>query len=558
MTVVLQAEHTSYAGVAALVHELGEHLADEGILRVRAEGGEYKFIRFEKSPIPGLFRGQSDAFQQIVEQFWDAEGQPVTIRRKNYVARREIQGAAVTLAGGPTSRHFFVDNPGNLRSPARVVVTPPPTAKALEIRGGAKSKGNLSELAIRYGFEVENAILYGGATGDTSVVADATASGGNKARTSFTNVPTMARRWRVIIRPSDRTAIQGFFRLFVVGWADPGALYFVQGRFGEADVDPVEIPGQLVPLNTAQIVAGNGQWSPIDLGLVEVHETDSVLVLEGWASRHLDYAAGNLDWDHGFLVPADESFFTVSVPGFRTGEPGKERWLGKELTVPTSGGTFTAGTVAPSGDRIILDAQNEAAAPRPVGTTAAPSGLPLVVGRHTMRFLVTAQNNQATVLKIGEVRIRDVTAGVDVAKKDVKSKAQQTTTMVVAIQFEAVAGHLYQPQAIYTKATDARHKIALFEINDSVIRTVAGQQMIADAISDPREAVVRNVDGDRVSQLHAEGFLTLAPGPNLIVGMGGEVSNPGWEDVTTEPLSRWVKGLGYSWRVDVEPHDLTL
>ncbi|MGH2555488.1 MAG: phage head spike fiber domain-containing protein, partial [Actinomycetota bacterium] len=143
-------------------------------------------------------------------------------------------------------------------------------------------------------------------SGDTSSVADAAASGGNVAETSYASNPTiMAKRAR-LSRTSKLAALRGTFDVYVRAKVVAASKHTVQLRWTPSLADPVAFSEAEVTLDKTGLTLF--QYELVPLGTVHMpHNLSNQVGLAGialelWSRR--DSGSGALRWDFIAFVPA--------------------------------------------------------------------------------------------------------------------------------------------------------------------------------------------------------------------------------------------------------------
>jgi hypothetical protein len=357
----------------------------------------------------------------------DATSYTVDLRRVQMEKASAVSqfrvGAEVVGVGynAPGWKAMFVYNPGDANALCRISVVPQSGFNPVAFLVARRSEGldvNLTEAlnamtsaesSNRTKQAINGVTLYGGTSGDTSSQADANATSGNGARTNFTNITSLVRRWRWVSTPTDPETLHGRWNVYCAIRPEVGSgtdtRYRVQLKWQAANRDPVINEEKQVPLDATD--ATTSVYAPIFMGTVDFNADagDTSLTLEGWCSQ--DAGAGFIWWDVVYLIPADEQATLVQVPGFRVGGQGKETWLGSELTSAAATNTpaGVVGGAAVSGTKVTLDAVNEGAGSPP--STLTTGGTVWAAGRHIASATVDLRVPAGTAATgIGRLRIR--------------------------------------------------------------------------------------------------------------------------------------------------------
>jgi hypothetical protein len=339
-------------------------------------------------------------------------------------------------------------------------------------------------------------------TNDTASVADSDASGGNAAECSYTTDPTvMAKRVRLT-----RTTLLDSLR----GYSDPilrlkpsaASKHEVQLRWSPSLADPAIESAPAFELDWSD--AASFAYEEWILGTTYLSEDLNHdlggLALEIW-SRRIS-GTGTLRFDCiPNIIPVDplagERVALLSVPG-----SSKEFWRGKELVAPTNPAGLTAGTV--KGNRIRLNAANEAAGTPPVG------GLGWPAGRHRVTFHI---NGNGKMDFTG--RVRNITDSATTRFRDFVDR-RPAGVREFTIQFDSVAGKAYQPQILLTGGVSATDFLDVLRIGHRFTPYLgASEQMRTDV----ENALLEKLDssGNVVARLGLEGPLPVMAPPGISI-----------------------------------------
>lgn len=312
---------------------------------------------------------------------------------------------------GP-GKAMLVYNPGDANALARLSLAPSAGALTLAYLLGRRSEGldtNLAEAinpmtsstsSYRTKAIVVDKTMYSGTSGDTSSVADSGTTTGNAAKTTFTNIAPMVRRWRWVSTPTDPESLHGLWDVYVVVKGETASLYRLRMHWQAANRDPVTEVEPEVQYDCTDTTTAI--YTPLFLGRVAFNAQagDTALTIEGWAAR--DSGSGALWWDSVLLVPADEQQCVLQVPGFRAGEQSRETWLGSELDLQAAGATDTNATV--SGTKAILAIPRRVVGSQP--GTSTSGGTVWAAGRHIATTRVDIRRASGSSTAIAYFRIR--------------------------------------------------------------------------------------------------------------------------------------------------------
>lgn len=552
-TLMLEAKHSSFDNLRTLFRSLTKELRRTNILEWRADGDSTSlFIDTLPSSVPSMLSGGDFDNITVLGQAHKIEF-PVVIRRQPYL-RVASSSLTLTPASGWTNevgnREVKVTNPGSVPSPCKITATfSEAGADVVQLRIGRKSgaSANLTAFASLYSFEVEGGTL----SGSTSSTADANASGGNMARTTYSATGYFLKRWKKVITPGAVNDLVGTYRVYCALKFKEGSEQTVQLRWGMNNSDPVDNVNDEVPLYGADL--SSSIYVPVYLGKVRFEDTAASLVLEGWSRLDTDPGSSTLDWDSVVLIPADEQFTTVSVPGFRGMRPGGEKWTGDQLITPTSPGTLITGSVEEN--TIQLDAQDEA------GGTKPNTGTVLPAGKHIVTGVATLKDISGNKTELAELRVRNVTDSTNVATKKLYSKKNRREVEIEkSVVFDADGSDAFQFQVVGSAALGGAVEMFVREIRHSFVRTVGnGTKMVLSSI-DPEDNGVYS-GSTRVAPLQVSGpAIELEPGDNTLVFDIGDWSGLHYQDDVDlrEPLPKSVAARQVTLTIEVEPRHAPL
>lgn len=548
-TFFLDLKESSLANFTTSLRSLARELSRGGLIEWQPDGAAAPlYCEFHPSPIPSWLRGTAFGGVLALRDF-RLLNQPVDIIREPHFRAASASLASATLTNEVGSREISVTNPGSMKSPAKFTLTVAASgADVVQFHAGRKSfltSALQSEFATNYtSFEIEGATM----GTNTASTADANASGGNVALTTYAGTGYFQKRWKKVITPTTPAAFEGQYRIRAIVKVLAGSKQTLQLRWGMRDSDPVDFTEEDVVLDATE--ASTSIFASVYLGTVNFQSDASVLVLEGWSRLDVDPGSGTLAWDTGVLIPAGEQVITCAVPGFRGQALGKEKWLGNELTTPTSPGSLTAG--AEDENTLVLNAQDEA------GGTKPNAGIVYPAGKHIFKVLATLQENSGNKTELAELRVRDVTAGSNVVTRNLYAKKNRKETFVEQeCVFEADGSSAYQVQVVMTAAAAAGRKVIINQIRHRFIRTVNNSYKIILNAFDPDQNGVYDSSGVKVSHVTVSGPLPEhEPDYAVWVFDFGDWSGLVWQDDVDirEPLAKTVYNRSVAVAIDGYAH----
>jgi hypothetical protein len=357
----------------------------------------------------------------------------------------------------------------------------------------------------------------------TAAINDPNASGAgnNVAVCTFATAPTqMAMRTRSDVS-TFLTARTGTWDIYLRCAATAAAHFTLQLRWALQGDSVTTVP---ITATHDTTLATSFDYAKVYVGTISVPDDVNLsgIRLEVWASR--DSGTGSLYMDFLDPVPADLLGGTFTAPS----NP-MDFWLGGQLVTPTSPGGLTAGTIDADGISLKLSAQNQA------------GGVPPAAGSDYSNAAVVTfladlgyQQNGSSGAKIGELRIRDVTAGTyPFPAIDLKPVAgQQYSNKIVPISFAPVAAHLYECQVVYTVVNPGGWGIWVHNIARSEQLAIQSGQVIADASIRPRRVYAADATGRHRFELTVDGSVPvmLEPGLTLFYLQEGDLRLAGYSE----------------------------
>lgn len=533
---VLRVVSATSAGAAGLLYSFFRFLSRGCVIRFRLSADlEYRYMEVYPSPDPTVVDDE-EGFSRLAEQYADA-GALITVRawRHPYflgalVGRDGTEaglGASANVTNGVGSRGVRITNPG--AKPSLLSLTFTPSAGNLGfLRYGLRSHADaavVDALAAVCSWEAE-----GGAGGVNSASAPvAGMSGGSVLEITFATDASLRKRRRYTLLPADPRALAGSFRLYaymtVAGYtAGNKPEVRVQGRYGTADVDPVAVAMEPVPLDFGDV--DTPALVPIDLGVVTVGDPDgpgaAALYVELWAERIS--GDGSLRVDSFLLLPIGETFGTLSSPGLRWGEWGAEVWTPDEIL----------GTGDLWHDVYRLNANAEE------GRTP---NLPLPAGTYIAEFRGAVREPTKARRTTGFLEIlHDGGTGTWTVQKSKRLRSRKnrrwrvwgrrTPKRIVFRVTDVTAAYSWRIRVRYDDPTLNGRRIQVARLSLSSIRAFTTAQ---PAVVDARDRVAEVRAGvDPLFPLMLEGdvVVTAPPGESLLVVDSGDVpTDPGFEDL---------------------------
>jgi hypothetical protein len=473
-----------------------------------------RYLRFEPSGYPTPFQGKDSELADLYAMFKFQQGLDVSVACQPYWEAGVQTIGPTSVPNDPAStngRALSVSILGDLPTPVEVAAkmdtgsTVERILVAHHTIKGLRDATGLSDYQGSGGTRYMQCEATGGGWTITlgtdttgQIVADASpGSGTSVAQTSYATVATMARRVRGT-RTANLNSLRGKWDVYVRVKASAAAKHVGQLRWGPSLADPPAYSN----LEFVHDTSLNG--TPPAFGWVEkyagpIYLPDEValagLTLEGHSRR--ESGTGNLDWDHFTLFSRDGQG-TIVVPAGSS-----STMLGKNLTTPpfkqTSDPTWVAGAVA--GDRMRLNAVNEAAGMGPNAGTDLPDG------RNRFTFAARLVAGAVMTAKVRVVNVTDNTETV--------SQAITAAKTTYVLSFDAVAGKLYQGEVVITAYTSGYLDVT--SINQDFIPSLALNEQ---ARSDPERNAVDRLDtsGNVTGYLENEGELPLIlqPGTNIV------------------------------------------
>jgi hypothetical protein len=239
-----------------------------------------------------------------------------------------------------------------------------------------------------------------------------------------------------------------------------------------------------------------------------------------------DSGTGNLRMDYLGFMPTDAPTGRIFSPTTQLGF-----WLGRELLTPTSPAGLTAGTIVLNS--LKLTATNDA------GGTPPNAGMDLGAAHQVVVLDFGAQQVGGTGDKLGELRVRNVTDGVNTKTLDLNGIVGVSyPSQIVQLAFDSVAGKLYQLQVVLTNGTGAT--IWVHNITRLVQQQVKGDSG-QSVLSNPLDGTVNALDTNDLMAfaLDVDGVLpmTCSPGLNILPIVTGDVAINGY----SEPENRLAR-----------------
>lgn len=368
--------------------------------------------------------------------------------------------------------------------------------------------------------------------------ADAFASNGYSLSIPDAATGVRLRRWRAV-RTTNLDALRGEWMVY--GRFDPRESdieWQLQLQYGAANVDPVPYANEATVLEVERTGdtsdAGLTPYVYWPLGVMRIPETGSIgaVRVELWAGRRNDFSSGGATLRFGGLLLVPYAPRTaITVPGV-----GKVEWSGSEFRTPTlklatdPGASLFANGDFLDGGGVVLDQPNEAMGVRP------DTGQAYGTGRARLVFDVSRVDQHPRFadgpsdLYLRVVRVSPSQAVVK--QRRIKKPGRW------ALEFDAVAGETYIPQAVHRDI--ANRRLTISTITKHFLPYVAGANA-ERVVADPEAQEVTKRDSSRNVQAYLDVAgqtpFVLEPGRYVVVIVPGEVSQPG-HPADDAPLAR--------------------
>jgi hypothetical protein len=344
---------------------------------------------------------------------------------------------------------------------------------------------------------------------DTASAAEATATGGNLARTSFAGGDKPFKRRVKLTRTTKLDSLVGEWDVLIRHRPQQNAEIQLQLREGASSAEPAPNAHPVVVFDTYEdggtttISAFTEQW----LARVTFPDEDlEGILLELW-TQAIARLQGH-EPDCLFFVPADEAALLTLPPG------GADSTLGAYLTTPISSpASETAGAV--DGDSLKLAGATQS------GGVGPNAGTDYGATRQVFEFhLYTEGTIDAQCV------VRNVTDGNDAAGRSINDTAPGEYVRTVTV--DTVSGKLYQAQVRSNQA-------GTFWVKEVIRRPLdpIGASEHIYTRPDEERAVKQDSAGKFAQELEPDGSVPiwLGPGLNLVVLVVGEkppaLSDPG-------------------------------
>lgn len=297
--------------------------AEQAAAYIQALGRELdrpsNFLRWQPgTDAPVFFRTLRADFGSI---YWDKTQKRCTVTIPAepfaYGLREAISPITVTddPAAGANGNFFDITSvKGDVETPLLMRFPDAVFSQPATSVFGIRRRGTVSALPL---FRQLEALTSGT---DTATNVDATASGGNSQRCTFTAFPAMASRvYGPMSAASANVDIRGTYRVFLRAKKSTAAdVMTVQLRWGY---------GTISVTNTAVATTTlHSNWQYYDMGLIQL-PTGPDPVIDGYSGTEVPVApitlytqasrtsgAGTLDFDVLMFVPADDTLFLVGWP----------------------------------------------------------------------------------------------------------------------------------------------------------------------------------------------------------------------------------------------------
>lgn len=318
-----------------------------------------------------------------------------------------------------------------------------------------------------------------------------------------------------------------------------GSEYKAQLRSGFTTDDIVMISNDVVEMDWRDVDSQG--FTEIDLGLITVPEGAAQLVLDFWASQ--ESGDQNLATDQLILIPAQEQFCTVSVPGFRMGSWGRERFDADELD---GTGTLVRGTYR-------LNASGE------IGRTFPTAGFAYPAGIHTFIADVSLRNDPGASIEVAKMEVYETTTAQVVKSLTLRTKKNQLWThherkLNWSVSAgDVIAGKKYVLRVRQTSTASGR-RTQIHDFTHKFLQTVtSSNSIIIDSLN--RRAYVETSTA-AAFPLVMEGEWPMAPpgGSRWVFQIIDAPTDPGYMDLDErEVVGKSVLARAASVQIDTSP-----
>lgn len=534
MTFRLLAKNSSYDALLARLLILDQVLQEGGTIVWKPNGASVtKYIDFYPSPLAQFFRGQNVSMQKLTNLLMDPDGLEVHIMRFPLLrGAPSVIADAVNVSNGTLDGHIRITNPGNAESPVKLTIEPTSaSAEFVQVRAGRRSGSvaNLDEFETLYQFDPTE---------------------------DLTTLPKQWRRvWKEVISPSDETGLVGNFRVLAQIKLLDTALYRFQLKWGNISTSPMGAVNELVELDNTDYAAWNSP-ADVDFGKVRFDDSGNSLTLEMWAIGP-DNDSPQVNFNTVTLMPADELYTNLTVPGFRSGRFGREEIYGTMWD--TNANANYAHLMNDDTVRLYkVDGYAE------YNFGVLPEGQHIVAFHgHLIRGAPLDENPANDVRrdskKLGEIRILENGSTLEmVPLRYVKGHAytQWDGDRPKRVIFDADGTSTYKVKVIFTDNTGLGRRIMVHKaVHWFMPFADNGRQMVSDAYT--RETYLANAAGDRWLPLHNHGgMMRAAPGvQDLVFRLGVSSHQAALHDADARgPLSRAPSTLSADVTVEVTPY----
>jgi len=409
---------------------------------------------------------------------------------------------------GATGRVYPVWTHGDMPCPGILTLkAPDASSKVSQILAAMRADGAITGakrlpdyLNTRKFFQCESGTL----SNDTSSAADAAASGGNVAQTTYATNPTvMAKRVRINLTTL-LDSLRGYWDVYVRVKATAAGKHVMKLGAAPSSVDPVPYFGSEVIHDTTNASSFGYVMKRLGAIYVPLETSVSLAGLAYELHSRRESGTGSLNWDYIAFVSTDPELMATIVLVPVTGS--EESWLGKDLVTPTNPGGLSAGTV--SGNDLIMNAANEA------GGTPPNAGLVWGVGRHRVTWNLNGKI-PGIWTRTFTLRVRNIT---DSNNAVTQTYSGQTNPDEIPLEFDGVAGKAYQAQAV-VDAVAGGAELRLHEVRHSVVAALAqNEQARLDPGRQPPVAEKLDANGKLLSFLGVQGGVLgwFPPGLTLV------------------------------------------
>lgn len=532
MSFNLLAVNVGYQDLLDRLLVLDSALQSGGTIVWQPDGADaVRYIDFYPSPLSQHFRGQAFSMQKLTILMMDPDGLEVQITRFPYLrGAPEVLADAVSVSNSTLDGHLRVTNPGNAESPIVLTIAPSSaSAEFVETRIARRSAGNLDEFETLYQFDPTE---------------------------DLTTIPKQWRRvWKEVVSPADETGLVGNFRVLAQIKLLDASLYRFQLKWGNVNTSPMGAANKEVELDNTDYAAWNSP-ADVDFGKVRFDDNGNSLTLEMWAIGP-DDDTPQVNFSTVTLMPADELYSDLVVPGFKSSRFGREEIWGTMWDTGPSDATAHL----MNDDTVRLFKVN---AYCEYNFGVLPEGQHVVDFRgHLIRGAPEDDSPGNDVRrvskKLGEIQILENGSTIEMTPLRYRkghSYTQWDKDDPKRVIFDADGSSAYKVKVKFTDNDGLGRRIMVHKMVHWFMPFADnGRQMVLDSYG--RETYLANAAGDRWLPLHNHGgMMTLAPGDqDLIFRFGVSSHQAALHDADSRgPLSRAPNTLSADITVEVVPY----